>query len=136
MHQEWLLYDTYLLSQIILKDNDEDYVYFVQSGRCKVIREVTAVKTKLPFGKSHLALVPLGRNPQLSKEQILEKRYLVLMTICHGGYFGVGEDLDQTWIISEGKVKYTRIEQRKNLFPLLSNSLFWEIMCLLILEIN
>ena len=136
MHQEWSLYDTYLLSQIILKDNDEDYVYFVQSGRCKVIREVTAVKTKLPFGKSHLALVPLGRNPKLSKEQILEKRYLVLMTIGHGGYFGVGEDLDQTWIISEGKVKYTRIEQRKNLFPLLSNSLFWEIMCLLILEIN
>lgn len=135
MHQEWSLYDTYLLSQIILKDNDEDYVYFVQSGRCKVIREVTAVKTKLPFGKSHLALVPLGRTPKLSKEQILEKRYLVLMTIGRGGYFGVGEDLDQTWIISEGEVKYTRIEQRKNLFPLLSNSLFWEITCLLILEV-
>lgn len=27
--------------------------------------------------------------------------------MCHGGYFGVGEDLDQTWIISEGKVKYS-----------------------------
>lgn len=112
MNQEWSLHYTHLLPQIILKDNDEDYVYFVQSGRCKVIREVTVVKTKLPFGKSRLALVPLGKTPKLSKEQILEKRYLVLMTICRGGYFGVGEDLDQTWIISEGKVKYTRIEQR------------------------
>ncbi|CAB3976907.1 Hypothetical predicted protein [Paramuricea clavata] len=96
----------HLLLQIILKDDDEVFVYFVQSGRCKVIREVTVVKTKLPFGKSHLALVRPGKTPpELSKDQSLEKRYLVLMIIGHGGYFGVGENLDQTWIVSEEKVE-------------------------------
>ncbi|XP_028399067.1 cGMP-dependent protein kinase, isozyme 1-like [Dendronephthya gigantea] len=92
-------------NSIILKDNDEEYVYFVQSGRCKVIREITVVKTKLPFGKSHIALVSRGKPPSLSKDQSLEKRYLVLMTIGHGGYFGVGEDLNETWIVSEDKVE-------------------------------
>ena len=91
--------------QIIEKAGEEDYVYFVQSGKCKVIREVTVVKTKLPFGKSHLALVLPDKPPRLSKDQSLEKRYLVLLTISHGGCFGVGEDLDQTWIVSENKVK-------------------------------
>ena len=80
-------------------------MYFVQTGVCKVIREVTVVKTKFPFGKSNLTLVLPGKTPQLSKDQSLEKRYLILMTIGHGGYFGVGEDLRETWIISDNKVE-------------------------------
>lgn len=71
-----------------------------------MIREVTIVKTKLPFGKSHLALVSPDKTRGLSKDQVLEKRYLVLMTINQGGYFSVGENLDGTWIISENKVKH------------------------------
>jgi hypothetical protein len=93
-----------------VKEDEEDYVFFIQSGKCKLIREVTVIKTKLPFGKSHLALVSSNKTPKLSKDQFLEKRYLVLLTVGHGGYFGVGEDLDQTWIVSEEKVKYIFLE--------------------------
>lgn len=96
--------DLNLLLQIIVKDHDEEYVYFVQSGRCKVIQEVKVVKTRFPFGKSRLVLASPGKAPELSKDQSLEIRYLVIMTIGRGGYFGVGEEFHQTWIVSENKV--------------------------------
>lgn len=92
-----------------------DYVYFVNSGRCKIVREIIAVKTKLPFGKCRLSLVPPEKTAVLSKNQTLQKRYLVLMTINVGGYFGVGEDLSKIFIISDDEVKKDFCFGNKNL---------------------
>lgn len=68
------------------------------------MREFTVIKTLLPFGKSRLKLAPINKTPQLSNNRTMQRRYLVIAVIEKGGYFGVGEDLEEAVIVSDDKV--------------------------------
>lgn len=95
--------------QLILGDIDgpaED-VFFIQSGKCKVVREITMIRTESSSGKTKLRLPPINFNEKDfandDNERVVRK-YLTLHTLKKGDFFGVGEDLKKTFIISVGRV--------------------------------
>ncbi|XP_038057298.1 cyclic nucleotide-binding domain-containing protein 2-like [Patiria miniata] len=88
-----------------------DDIYFVKSGTCKIVREVTLLQSKLPFGDTKLSLPPLDADHNVpdsfkpEKHQRLIRKLLHIANIGRGKFFGVGEDLRRTHIISSGKVE-------------------------------
>ena len=73
-----------------------DNIYFIKSGECKVVREITLLQSKLPFGHRKLSLPPLKPDHtvaddfQPDKYQKLVKKFLHITTIRRGKFFGVG----------------------------------------------
>ncbi|XP_022084507.1 uncharacterized protein LOC110975934 [Acanthaster planci] len=88
-----------------------DDIYFIKSGTCKVVREVTLLQSCLPFGHTKLSLPPLDADHKVldsfkpEKYQRLSRKLLHIANIGKGKFFGVGEDLRRTHIISAGKVE-------------------------------
>ncbi|XP_077987469.1 uncharacterized protein LOC144442072 [Glandiceps talaboti] len=100
--------NTIILSNV---SNLLDNIYIIVSGHCKVVREIELVHSKLPCNRTKLILPPINKNNEVvrnvvtSKSETLHRHLLHICTIGKGQYFGVGEDLRKTYIISAGKVE-------------------------------
>lgn len=93
-------------------DGPADDVFFVQSGTCKVVREITMIKKESSSGKTKLKLPPLNftdSDMEKNDKDRVVKKFLTVHMLNKGDFFGVGEDLRKTFIISVGRVS----EQRK-----------------------
>ena len=90
--------------QVILGDisGPAENLYFIQSGKCKVVREMTLFRKTLASGKSRLTLPPIHASHGHSKKT--EKKFLTIHILKKGDFFGVGEDLTKTYITSVGRV--------------------------------
>lgn len=87
-------------------DGPADDVYFIQSGKCKVVREITMIRKESSSGKIRLQLPPINfnrRDMDDSKEKVV-KKFITVHELNRGDFFGVGEDLKKTFIISVGRV--------------------------------
>lgn len=68
------------------------------------------IRTESSSGKTKLKLPPINFNEKTSdnsKERVV-KKYLTIHTLKEGDFFGVGEDLKKTYIISVGRVSKQR----------------------------
>ena len=63
---------------------------------------MTLYRKTLPSGKSRLILPPITATDIPDKK--LEKKFLAIHVLNKGDYFGVGEDLKKTYILSVGRV--------------------------------
>ena len=95
--------------QVILGniDGPADDVYFIQSGKCKVVREIAMIRKETSSGKIRLKLPPINFTEQTengdSNEKVV-KKFLTVHVLNKGDFFGVGEDLRKTYIITVGRV--------------------------------
>ena len=81
-------------------------MYFIHSGKCKEVRALTFIKKIMPSGKTRLQLPPIGcSNPRNTSRQKVERKFLTLRVLEKGEFFGVGEDLTNTYIIADGWVR-------------------------------
>ena len=82
-------------------------MFFIQSGKCKVVREITIIRSTSTSGKTKLKLPPIdyteGDNEGNKTDKVV-KKYLTIHVLKEGDFFGVGEDLKKTYIISVGRV--------------------------------
>ena len=88
-----------------------EFVYLIKSGRCILVREMKIIKRTLPFGKEKLIL-PLQSNQtmaprlnRLKKDESLIKYFLGIGNLQKGDYFGIGENIKDSFIITKGKVR-------------------------------
>lgn len=103
--------------QVILsgKDPPPDFTFFIISGKCLVVRDVTLIKNVLPSGKARFTLPPIKvgvlnterakANEIKHRRRKIERKLLVIKTLEKGNYFGVEEDLGKTYIVSAGRVR-------------------------------
>ncbi|CAH3124264.1 unnamed protein product [Pocillopora meandrina] len=101
---------------VILGDMDvpADDVYLIQSGKCRVVREITMIKKESSFGKIQLKLPPINFNENNIDNNVKERvvrKFLSVHMLSKGDFFGVGEDLKKTFIISVGRVHCLLISQ-------------------------
>ncbi|XP_062591356.1 uncharacterized protein LOC134252827 [Saccostrea cucullata] len=120
-------------------------VFFIKSGKCEIVKKVAFVRCVSPYLRPQLVLQgtkssktdpntfldkPYGRR---YRRLTPENHFLTVLQLTAGDYFGVGEDLTDTFIIAKGKVEiialnavtfslnYTVIQSmrddRKNLIP-------------------
>ena len=86
-------------------DGPADDVYFIQSGKCKVVREIAMIRKESSSGKISLRLPPINfnRTNMKDKERVV-KKFITVHELNRGDFFGVGEDLRKTYIITVGRV--------------------------------
>lgn len=106
LHRTLLIF---YLFQVILGDMDvpADDVYLIQSGKCRVVREITMIKKESSSGKIQLKLPPINFNENNIDNNVKERvvrKFLSVHMLSKGDFFGVGEDLKKTFIISVGRV--------------------------------
>ena len=106
LHRTLLIF---YLFQVILGDMDvpADDVYFIHSGKCRVVREITMIKKESSSGKIQLKLPPINFNEKNIDNNVKEhvvRKFLSVHMLSKGDFFGVGEDLKKTFIISVGRV--------------------------------
>ncbi|KAL5011382.1 hypothetical protein ScPMuIL_009933 [Solemya velum] len=87
------------------------HVYLVKHGKCDIVKKVSVVRRQSPYQPPSLFLPnmaageqkfldkPYGRKLRSCRS---ERHYLTMMTLHPGEYFGVGEDLRNTFIIAKG----------------------------------
>nr|XP_004225769.1 uncharacterized protein LOC101242145 [Ciona intestinalis] len=97
------------IESIILGDTTEtpEHMYFIVSGICKIVKQVTILETTshLGTGQTMLSLPPDDAlKAAQSKSKAISKRFLVIGQMEKGDYFGVGEDLSSTFIMASTKV--------------------------------
>ena len=83
-------------------------MFFIQSGKCKVVREITIIRSTSTSGKTKLKLPPIDfteGDSEGNKTDKVVKKYLTIHVLKEGDFFGVGEDLKKTYIISVGRVR-------------------------------
>ena len=84
-------------------------VYGIMKGRCKVVSKIHIIKETPPYGQHKLRMVPGNekrtRRP-LSRHQKEEDKFLAIRTLEKGDFFGFGERLSNTSIISEKQVTF------------------------------
>ena len=99
-------------NQVILRDTRTpgEFVFFIKSGQCNVVREMVLVRREPAVGKKRLILPPVGADNKIdplfnvkTHDQV-KKYFLVIARLGEGDYFGVGEDLTKMSIISVKKV--------------------------------
>lgn len=103
----------YPANTVILRDagNPGECVYFIKSGQCQVVQEMTLVRRTPPLSKRRLILPPVqaeGNNSfifNIKSYDYVRKHFLVVCLFGKGDYFGVGEDFTKTSIISVNKVE-------------------------------
>ncbi|CAH3124261.1 unnamed protein product, partial [Pocillopora meandrina] len=110
----------YPANTVILRDagNPGECIYFIRSGQCQVVREMTLVRRTPPLAKRRLILPPLeaeGDNSHIFKIKsydYVRKHFLVVCLFGKGDYFGVGEDFTKMSIISVNKVEIVLVQKR------------------------
>ncbi|XP_074651655.1 uncharacterized protein LOC141906307 [Tubulanus polymorphus] len=89
-------------------------VYYVVSGEAKIVREMYMIKEALPWGRKKITLKAIdhlrtGKRHQQRKDALkegLEERHLIAVcTISKGHFYGLGEDLISTYIISTDRLE-------------------------------
>ncbi|XP_071087456.1 uncharacterized protein [Haliotis cracherodii] len=88
-------------------------IYFLMSGKCRIIKQVPLVRLKSPHKPSTLELPN-----KTSQKKFLNKNYgrayrvhslnprnLTIMRLYEGDYMGAGEDLENIYMIADGKAK-------------------------------
>ena len=86
-------------------DGPADDVYFIQSGICKVVREKTMIRKESSSGKISLHLPPINFNQRNMKDkERVVKKFITVHELNKGDFFGMGEDLKKTFIITVGRV--------------------------------
>ncbi|XP_053400486.1 uncharacterized protein LOC123556863 [Mercenaria mercenaria] len=106
----------YMDNNVILGDIDgaTDSVYFITKGRCEIVRRLVLVRHQSPYQRPNI-LLPLAakrrpdflnksycRNRRINSEEI---RFLTVTSLHPGNYFGVGENLRDTYILARGKTE-------------------------------
>ena len=99
--------------KVILRDagNPGEFAYFIRSGQCQVIREMTPVRRTPPLSKRRLILPPVETEShnspvfKIKSYDYVRKYFLVVCLLDEGDYFGVGEDFTKMSIISVNKVR-------------------------------
>lgn len=97
------------------KSHLTETVFFINKGKCDMIKKVQLLRTQSPYLRPSLFL-PSPKNQDTSKfmnksygKQMrisrTENHLLTVMSLYQGDYFGAGEDLTDTFIISKGKVE-------------------------------
>ncbi|XP_052078266.1 uncharacterized protein LOC127716181 [Mytilus californianus] len=91
-----------------------DAVYFISKGKCDMIKKVSLLRTQSPYLRPSLFLSdnkkdhseflnkPYGKHTRICRT---ENHMLTVMSLYPGDYFGVGENLQDTFIITNGKVE-------------------------------
>ena len=104
--------------QLIVGDIDgpAENVFFIQSGKCKVVREITMIRSESSSGKTKLKLPPVNFTENdidtgNNKDKVV-KKFLTIHMLKKGDFFGVGEDLKKTFIISVGRVSEDGVNRR------------------------
>lgn len=92
------------------KQATTDFSYFIISGKCNVVREMMLVKKFSNSGKARYSLPSIKdtKNGILAVQdhvnKKIERKLLIIRTLNEGDFFGVGEDLDKTYIITAERV--------------------------------
>ncbi|XP_031551248.1 cAMP-dependent protein kinase regulatory subunit-like [Actinia tenebrosa] len=92
------------------KQASSDFAYFIISGKCNVVREIMVVKKLFNSGKARYSLPSINdtKHGILSVQDYankkIERKLLIIRTLNEGDFFGVGEDLDKTYIITAERV--------------------------------
>ena len=98
---------------MILRDagNPGEFAFFIRSGQCQVIQEMTLVRRKPTLGKRRLILPPVDTENRINpafRVKTYDRVKKHLLVICHlgeGDYFGVGENFSKMSIVSVNKVR-------------------------------
>ncbi|XP_063412938.1 uncharacterized protein LOC134695591 isoform X2 [Mytilus trossulus] len=89
-------------------------VYFIRKGKCDMIKKISLLRTQSPYLRPSLFLSdnkkdhseflnkPYGKHTRICRT---ENHMLTVMSLYPGDYFGVGENLQDTYIITNGKVE-------------------------------
>ena len=112
-HRETILTGWTLLFQVILRDagNPGVFAFFIRSGQCQVIQEMTLVRRTPTLGKRRLILPPVDTenriNPAFKVKNYdrVKTHFLVICRLEEGHYFGVGENFSKMSIVSVNKVR-------------------------------
>ena len=97
---------------MILRDTrvPGEFTFFIRSGECQVVREMTLVRRRPAVGKRRLILPPMGADDsihptfKIKSYDHVKKYFLVVSRLGEGDCFGVGEDLTKMSIITVKKV--------------------------------
>ncbi|XP_052791973.1 uncharacterized protein LOC128226121 [Mya arenaria] len=106
----------YKNNTVILGDIDgpTDSVYFVVKGQCEIVRRIKVVRHQSPYIRPNILLpsTASGREGFLNKAYARsrrferdEVRFLTVTTLMAGNYFGVGENLRDTFVLARGKTQ-------------------------------
>ena len=92
-------------------DAPSESVHFIQSGKCKVVRDITIINKCLPSGNTRLTLPPINftakADSRTNNNERIVRKFLTIHILKKGDFFGVGEDLKDTYIITVGRVSDT-----------------------------
>ncbi|ESO89432.1 hypothetical protein LOTGIDRAFT_165029 [Lottia gigantea] len=94
-----------------------EYVYFITKGNCVVVRRIQMIRQKSPHLESTLHLPEDACGPSFFRKnygrywrkQTHEYRFATMFILQTGDYFGVGENLTNTFVISKGKAQCLRV---------------------------
>lgn len=83
-----------------------EYIYFVVTGVCKLVKQVKVVQDyEERGGRKAMCLASRVSSSPETKQQNIRTRFLEIGLLEKGDYFGVGEDMEGTFIIAFGKVE-------------------------------
>lgn len=93
----------------MLKDKTSETVYIIKSGSCVLVKKMSIVKKVLPFGREKLVLPPERKDGSYRLSRLKENEtvftcFLIIKTLTAGDYFGVGESMQDSYIITKEKV--------------------------------
>ena len=100
-----------------------DYVYFITGGEVKVVREIYISVRHRSHGQKPLFLRPTSsevkrmttprdmkrRRDDLKAPELCRRRLWTICTLGKGLYFGVGENLDKSYLVSKTRVEVIKI---------------------------
>jgi len=83
-----------------------EFIYFLISGQCKIVKKIFVIETKSPLNpqQKQIKFVTSGTKPENTRG-VLRSRLLQIGSLHEGDAFNVGEDLKSTYIIAVGKIK-------------------------------
>ncbi|KAH3838861.1 uncharacterized protein LOC127877364 [Dreissena polymorpha] len=95
-------------------EEEDDSVFFIRKGQCQIVRRILLVRHQSPYLRPNI-LLPDAANKRKDfllksyaksrRQQRDEVRYLTVTTLLPGNYFGTGESMRDTFIISRGKTE-------------------------------
>ncbi|CAB3976902.1 Hypothetical predicted protein [Paramuricea clavata] len=84
-------------------------IYIIKAGRCILVKKMSIIKKTLPFGREKLVLPPekdgKQRLSRLKENETMLTIFLTIKTLKSGDYFGVGESMKDSFIITRGKTE-------------------------------
>lgn len=72
-----------------------------------MVKKIELIKRNLPFGRQKYFLAPEQKIEKPSRSKVNEKKltfFVVVKTLNPGDYFGVGEPMEDLYVITKEKV--------------------------------